>query len=310
MKKKLFLISIITFVFFITGILDCNASTNTYNREDLTNYGVNKKWKITDTNKDNILKTPAVNAEEKIYDFSDILTEEEEITLKNRIDTFIEQTNMDLAIVTVNLPYSYDEKNEEYATDFYDYNDFGLKLDNYSGVVLLRNTYEADPYYDFYMFGNAQLYFQSDGREDNILDAIYSELHGKNYLLGFSEFVDLLSNYYNQGIPKSMENYEVDDMGYLQKKYNPPFLLATVISLVVTSVIMFILVKKNKMITKLHHANNYLDQQSINYTEKRDDYVTSHTTSYTESSSSGGGGFSSSGGSSGGGHSSGGGRHG
>ena len=75
---------------------------------------------------------------------------------------------------------------------------------------------------------------------------------------------------------------------------------------------MSIMVKKNKMVAKATKATEYLDRQSIKYTEKHDDFITSHVSSYRISSSSGGsgGGFSSSGGSSGGGHSSGGGRHG
>ena len=63
----------------------------------------------------------------------------------------------------------------------------------------------------------------------------------------------------------------------------------------------------------LHHAaTTYLDESSIKITARKDVFITSHTTSYTQSSNSDGfgGGFSSSSGSSGGGHSSGGGRHG
>ena len=51
------------------------------------------------------------------------------------------------------------------------------------------------------------------------------------------------------------------------------------------------------------------EKESINITNRKDIFIRSHTTSYTESSSSSGGGGSHSG-SSGGGHSSGGGRHG
>ncbi len=73
---------------------------------------------------------------------------------------------------------------------------------------------------------------------------------------------------------------------------------------------MLILVKKNKMVIKATEAENYLDQSSVNITNKQDQFLTTHTTSYTVSSSSGGGGAGSHSGSSGGGHSSGGGRHG
>ena len=74
---------------------------------------------------------------------------------------------------------------------------------------------------------------------------------------------------------------------------------------------MLILIKKNKMVKKQYQAEQYLSKESINITNRKDIFIRSHTTSYTESSSSGsGGGSSSHSGSSGGGHSSGGGRHG
>ena len=50
---------------------------------------------------------------------------------------------MEIIILIDDLPYTSDSENEDYASDFYDYNDFGLDLDkNYSGVLLFRNTYE------------------------------------------------------------------------------------------------------------------------------------------------------------------------
>jgi hypothetical protein len=63
---------------------------------------------------------------------------------------------------------------------------------------------------------------------------------------------------------------------------------------------MLIMIKKNKMVRKATTAGQYLNQGSINYTQKVDQFTHSHTTHYTVSSSSGGGG--SHGGSSGFGH--------
>ena len=59
------------------------------------------------------MNTKKVDASEKIYDFSDILTDEEEQLLKVKIDQFIQDNNMDMVIVTDSFSYSYDRKNEE-----------------------------------------------------------------------------------------------------------------------------------------------------------------------------------------------------
>lgn len=297
--------------------INVKASTKTFDRNEKDNLGVNKKWHITEKNKSNVLATPLVDSSEKIYDFSDVLTEEEEIKLKEKIDKFISKSNIDVVIVTTNLPYVSDDTNETYASDFYDYNDFGINFDRYSGVLLLRNTYEQDPYYNMYMFGDAQLYYYGQ-RTENILDDIYNDVHLGNYLSGFELFINEINNYYDDKIPDYMKDYYVDDNGYLKKEYiyHYPLKEIVIISLIITSIIMIILLKKNKMVKKAYEAREYLDGNSISYSIKKDQFLSSHTTHHrinTNSGSSGfssGSSFSSHSGSSGGGHSSGGGRHG
>ena len=314
MKKiKLLLITILTFTLCITVV---NAEVVTQDRNTLDNYGVNKKWKITDENKDNILRTPKVDASEKIYDFENVLTDIEKEELKTKINEYMEKTGFELIIVIKNLPYSYDKENEDFAADFYDYNDFGLELNKYGGTVLFRNTYEQDPYYDLYMFGDAQLYYQGDGRNDAILDSIYDDIHNRKYHQGFSYYISLMNAYYDKGIAKEMENYYVDDMGFLQKKpavFRIHYMFITLFSGLITLISMVIMVGKNKMIKKATGAVDYLDKASTKFDAKDDHLISTHTTHHIITSSSsggGGGGFHSSSGSSGGGHSSGGGRHG
>ena len=287
------------------------ASTNTSNRENLDNLGVNKHWNITNSNRDNVLNTYLVDAKEKIYDFGDILTEEEEKEIYNEFSDFVSKYQTDLVFLTVDLPYSYDSVNEDYAADFYDYNDFGIDFSNYSGILLLRNTYESDPYYNMYMFGNAQLYIDWD-RSEYILDSIYDDFHSHRYLSGLKTYISLLNSYYERGIAKSKEDYIIDENGYLQKVYHTPFKLIIVISLMIDSIVMLILVKKNKMVKTKLYVDSYIDRRKVNINHKEDRFIRTHTSSYTVSSSSGGGGGGghSSSGSSGGGHSSGGGRHG
>ena len=311
MKKVIKILIIISFFFKFISV---NASTTTYERNESNNYGVNKHWNITDNNINNVKNTPLVNAEEKIYDYSDILTDTEERQLYQKITEFINKTNMDMVFVSVNLPYSYDSKNEEYAADFYDYNDFGINFKNYSGVLLLRNTYEYDRYYNVYLFGEAQLYYNYT-RTEEVLDEIYYNFSNENYYNGYTTFLNLMTQYYQNGIPSDMKNYEVTEDGYLKEKYVIPIKPILLISAIVTLIIMLILINKNKMVKKATKASEYLKQNTINFTKREDIYITEHTTSRTISSGSsgssgGGGGRSSSSGSSGGGHSSGGGRHG
>lgn len=306
MKNKLKVLLAIS-LFFI-NILECSASTNTFEREKLKNYGISKDWISIEKSKRNILKTPAVDAKEKIYDYADILTDEEETSLKEKFDAFSNTINMDMVLVTTDSYYS-EAENEEYATDFYDYNDFGLDYPNNSGLIFLRNANEIDPYYAIYTFGDAQLYYNSS-RIDTVLDSIYEEIHSGAYIFGLEKAIDIMTQQYHSGISKELRNYKVDEKGYLYEIYTVPWVPVLIFSIIVTLIVLLILIKKNRMVMKAHDAAGYLDKKSLSITIKQDKYITSHTSSYTvSSSSSGGGGFSSSSGSSGGGHG-GGGRHG
>ena len=215
-----------------------------------------------------------------------------------------------MVIVTDKFSYSRDSENDTYASDFYDYNDFGINFENYSGILLLRNAYESDPYYDMYMFGDSQLYF-SGTRCDDILDSIYYKIHSESYLEGMKEFIEKVDYYVEAGMPKESNNKYIDENGFVRSYYRIPWTICIGVSSVITLITMIIMVSKNKMVAKAKKANIYLDKGSVNITNRKDIFISTHTSSYTTSSSSGGGGgFSSHSGSSGGGFSSGGGRHG
>lgn len=294
--KKLF-----NFAFIILLTLTCTinvyASTNTYDRNTLENYGVNKDITDIDSKLTYIMNTKKVDATEKIYDFADILTDEEEQQLKLRIDRFIEENKMDMVIVTDTFAYTNDKQNEAYADDFYDYNDFGMEFDYDSGVLLLRNTNPTDPYYHMSTTGNAMLYL-NDSRVNYILDNIYSDIKNQRYYEGFSKWIEYTDNYIKSGKPSSASNYYLDRNGDLKIKYHPPIGIAFIMGFVAALTTVLIMVAKNKMVKKAHKAGEYLDQNSINITRREDTYLRSHTTSYTISSSSSGGHHS------GGGHSS------
>lgn len=308
--KKLVKIVVLTILLILPFSL--KAEVTLKERNESNNYGVNKKWTIDESNINNVKNTKYVNVEDKIYDFSEVLTEEERENLKKLINDYIEKTNMDMVILIDSVPYVVDSVNEDYAVDFYDYNDFGLDFENYSGVILFRNTYSSNPYFNVYTFGNAQLYY-SYQRCENMLDNIYYDLKGHNYFNGFSTFIEDFDYYYDEGKPSELKDYYIDDMGYLKKKYRAPWLVAIIVSSLTTIIVLSIMYNKNRMVKKDSRASEYLNRESIKFTKRNKSLMSSHTTHYTRSSSSsggGGGGFSSSGGSSGGGHSGGGGRHG
>lgn len=277
------------------------------NRTDFDNLGVNKKWNITSKNESNVRKTPYVkNSKEYIYDFSDIYTPEEEEKMRKEIEEFRNKYNIEVIILTYNLPYSNDSANETFATDFYDYNDFGLDFGSfYDGVLFFRNTYDRDPYFDMYSFGEAQLYYTPD-RLSSTLDFIYDDVHNARYYQAFKLMMNRLNIYHKEG---KINGYKINEKnGGLEKVFSPNIFLIVVGSIIITALYISHNVKKNQMIRLRFDAKPYVE--NMNVTDKTDTFLTTYTTHWTESSSSGGGGGHSSFGSSGGGHSSGGGRHG
>ena len=290
--------------------------TNYYDRNSNSNHYVNKKWNINNNNIDNVINTPVVDKDKKIYDYADILTDEEEEKLSNEFKEFTSKYKSDIVFLSIFMPYSNDKENEDFAADFYDYNDFGIDFDNYNGILLLRNNYTKDKYFNVYMFGNAQLYV-SYNRAEDMLDMIYPSFTNSNYYEGIELFKSRVASYYDTGVPDDMKNYILDNTGHLQKVYKVPYKLLLIISFIVTTIIISILIKRNKMIVSKSGAGDYLNNSDINWRKKEDKLVHTHTSSYTVSHDSGGGSshssggsYSSSSGSSGGGHSSGGGRHG
>lgn len=299
--KKYILLFISLFIF----ISPVYASTNTKDRDTLNNHGVNKKWNITDKNIGNVNRTPAVDASELIYDFSDILTDEEENNIFEQFKAFKQKTGWDIVFLSYSLPYSDDNENEDFAADFYDYNDFGIDKDGYDGIILFRNTWETDRFYISLSFGNAQLYVNGSALSD-IEDAIYEEIKSDRYVEGITHWMNLCEAEFEEGPNKGLF---IDEMGQLHYYYRFPGLLITFITTIITAIFIGINVSKNKMIKTVFKAEEYINKKDMKMLETKDFFIHSHVSSYTVSSSSGGGGGSHMG-SSGGFHSSGGGRHG
>ena len=144
------------------------------------------------TNRNDIMTTPCVDEVQKVYDFADLLTDDEEDKLYQKAMSFINQTGYDLAIVTTNDNNKRDEV--AYADDFYDYNAFG-KNPTRDGVLLLIDMTNRKVYIS--TTGNAIVMYNS--RIDSIIDAGYSYLTNQDYYNTFDKMIDKQEYYYDLG---------------------------------------------------------------------------------------------------------------
>ena len=291
MKKfKYLLLIVILFGFCIIPVF---ASTNTFTRTE-DNLLVSPDITVTSQNLDNILGTPAVDASEKVYDFAELLTPSEEEQIYNRVQKFINKTNLDLAVVTINDNNKFSAM--EYADDFYDYNDFGTDSE-YSGVLFLVDMDTREIYMS--TTGKA-ISMYSDYRIDMTLDAIYQDFSNENYLNGITKFVAIIENYDTIGLPSNKDSkYAINNEGEVYRKF--PWLIVFGIPSVITAIVIGILISKNKLVRVATSSREYLDKDSLQIKTVSDRLVSTNTIAVPRSSgsSSGGGGSSRHSGSSG-----------
>lgn len=139
---------------------------------------------------------------ERVFDFADVLTDEEENKLREQIAEREKQTAADIVIVTLNESLKeyartydpsadYSEFTMIYADNFYDENKFGYNKPVGDGVLLLDNIYREDDgsvYTWLCTTGKVEDRY-SVGMIDSILDLFYEYVDTDPYR-AYSEFVD------------------------------------------------------------------------------------------------------------------------
>ena len=137
-----------------------------------------------------------------ISDDANLLTDEEEAKLVEKIKRVAQNRNISLVIVTSNdVPKN---KTQEYADDFYDYGGYGLDEEK-SGALLLLDM------------KNRQLYISTTGkmidiiddqREDSIFDLAISKMKSKDYYEVCNIFLSMASKYVESGPLKGAFRYD------------------------------------------------------------------------------------------------------
>lgn len=273
--KKLFVL----FISFFLLVLPVYASTNTYSRTT-TDLKVPKKIKYKSSMEHNVLLTPSINANEKIYDFAELLTEEEEKQLYDKVKEFIANTNLDLAIVTINSNVK--DSTQEYADDFYDYNNFSI--DGLAFVIDMQNRI-------FYIStaGKAMLYYD-DYRIEYILSALDQEMYNHEYFNACNTLISQLTEYYDSGFSDNADKYVIVGTQIYRKT---PYLLLSIIAVVSATIGTLILALRNKKVKLAINSNDYFDNKAFEITKDTKELISSNTSRvYIPPTDSGGGGSS------------------
>ena len=204
-----------------------------------------------------------------VVDDAKLLSQDEINELKVNIENFRENYNMDVVIVTSNDLQG--KTPRDYADDYYDYNGYGLG-DNKSGLLLLIDMDDRKIWIS--TSGDAIEYF-TDNRIDSIVNDISKYLSNE-------ELTDI-QYYIDNGVPEGQYTYSEEEHTL------KVLLIALGVSAVVAGLTCIIVVNSYKN-SKSVSSINYVDNNSIVFTKRRDTFVNTFTTkTKIEKNNSGGG---------------------
>lgn len=266
--RYLFLIFLVSISF---NCVEVFAKPTTYSRDDDSHYRVPSDITITSSNKDNILSTPAVDESEKVYDFAELFTDDEEFDLYSDILSYKNITGFELVIVTVddNAGKGY----ISYADDFYDYNYF-----DEDGIILLidmdsRNYYMGTSGAAISAYTDSECYYIEDSLYDYMVDGDYYE--------AASRFIVLARQYYTYSSSGVSSNYT-------SARHIEWFKIIG-FSLAGTIIVIVIMAYQNKMVKKANSSRSYLNNETKQIVAISDVFLGSNTTKVRIDTDSGGG---------------------
>lgn len=212
-----------------------------------------------------------------VVDDAKLLSQDEINELKVNIENFRENYNMDVVIVTSNDLQG--KTPRDYADDYYDYNGYGLG-DNKSGLLLLIDMDDRKIWIS--TSGDAIEYF-TDNRIDYIVNDISKYLSNEEYFDACNIFLTDIQYYIDNGVPEDQYTYSEEEHTL------KVLLIALGISAVVAGLTCIIVVNSYKN-SKSVSSINYVDNNSIVFTKRRDTFVNTFTTkTKIEKNNSGGG---------------------
>lgn len=233
-------------------------------------------------------RTNAECTTERVFDYADVLTDEEENKLREQIAEREAQIGADIVLVTLNeslkeyargydpdVPYY--KFTMIYADNFYDEHKFGYNKPIGDGILLLDNIYREDD-------GSVYTWLSTCGKVedryssamiDHILDEFYEYVDTNPYL-AYKNFVD---DVYRDMSPSGSE---------IMPWYMPFFIA------VIVTVIFIIVNLANRKGKKTTNQRSYVNGGQPKMKRKEDTFirknVTSRTIETSSGSSSGGGG--------------------
>ena len=215
----------------------------------------------------------------RVNDYADILSDEEEQALLDKVNALSESLEFDIVILTTN---SLDGKTaEQYADDFYDQNGFGYGNEK-DGALMLLDMGERAYAISTSGYGITAL---TDYGLDEIVREMMSDLSSGNYAGAFNTFADKCKDF----VTVAREETPYDTYEWVPDEPVEPVREGTyfdpawvIIGLVVGFILSMIVTGSWKSSLKSVHqqysASRYIRRESLNLTENSDRFLYSNIT--------------------------------
>ena len=201
----------------------------------------------------------AFDKTDKIYDYALILSSKEESKIKEKVDKFIDNYNIDMVIITVKH-YTQDDLNS-YLSEFYTQNEFGIG-DNKSAIIAVISLKDEKEEVEVRTFGGATSLY-SDSEIRNILNNMSKK---EKYYDKLNEFIKYSDSYLVSDYAKN-EN--------ILSSINFIFIITT--SLIVSSVISLISFLLHKIPKYKDIDVSFVKESTLEKNTKVDKFITTNT---------------------------------
>lgn len=212
--------------------------------------------------------------EERVFDYADVLTDAEENTLRQMIAQKQDEIGCDIVLVTISDPtYAGDDAMMKYADNIYDDNMFGYDEPSGDGALYLDN---------FLGRGKSYSWLSTSGRVEQTysLDEIYDLVDEVCYNVDNDPFGSY--KFYINSLAKTMSSNSSLGVEI------PTYAIWGVAALIT---LIYILVCVNRNVgKKTTNANTYVAGGHAQFPDRRDVFISKHTTSRKIQTNSGGGG--------------------
>lgn len=237
------------------------------------------------------VRTNAQDPAERVFDYADVLTDEEEQNLRDYIAQCEEKIQADIVVVTISESVEYDLQNpglaeafhakevgstdwetamRELADNFYDYSNFGYNKVHGNGVLLLDNWYDGQKGSWLSTCGNVYDYF-GNYEIDRTLDIVYNYVDDSPYK-AYRAYVDYVT--------RTMEE---------SKETVPMSVFPWIVTGVVVALIYALVNLRQTKAKDTTTSNQYVDGKKPKINDTRDQYLRKNVvTRRIETSSSSG----------------------